>query len=264
MEMRAVTQIEPTGGPPDAEPTGGEAGKARPLGILLTFVVAFVAIAGVAAYFISETYTSPNYPSGVQVATSLGTAQVNGQTLPHVSLAFQTYPDSTLAVDGKPVHPNGNPSWPAYGFTNEFQVPAHALVTVTIRQYDSGGALNNPFFAKVAGTVGNTATITEPSGKTQTVSSWDPNNIGHTFTMRSAPGVDSNFFLNVPLPTNSDLPTGSSNQDEGDHYTVTFSFISGSKGVYAWNCEFPCGSMVASFGGVMGAYGYMSGFVHVV
>ncbi len=250
--------------PGDGTSTGANSGKARPIGIIATFVVAFVAIAGVAAFFMSQAYTSPNYPNGVQVATSLGTAQVNGQTLQHVALHFQTYPDSTGSVDGKQIHPSGNPSWPAYGFTNQYQVPAHALVTVTVQQYDSGGSLNDPFFAKVAGTVGGTATFTTPSGKTTVANHWDPNNIGHTFTMRSAPGVDSNFFLNVPLPTNANLPTGSSNDDAGQHYTVTFSFISGSKGVYAWNCEFPCGSMVASFGGVMGAYGFMSGFVHVV
>jgi hypothetical protein len=232
--------------------------------LIVTFVVALVAVGGIAAFFMSQAYASPNYPNGVEVAKSLGTEVVNGQSLQHVALSFQTYPDSTGSVGGKPVHPHGNPSWPAYGFTNQFQVPAHALVTVTVHQYDSGGSLNNPWFAKVAGTVGGTATITAPDGKTQTVTQWDPNNIGHTFTMRGAPGVDPNFFLNVPLPTNSNLPQGSSNDDGGQSYTIVFSFISGGKGTYAWNCEFPCGSMVASFGGVMGSYGFMSGFVHVV
>ena len=264
-----MAESEPTGGGPVADvpeqtAQGQEATKARPVGILLTFVVAFVAIAGVAAFFISQTYTSPNYPSGIQVAKPEGTTVVAGKTVQHVSLAFQTYPDSTGTIDGKSIHPSGNPGWPAYGFSNQFQVPANSLVTVTIKQYDSGGALNNPWFGNVMGTVGGTATVTSPSGKTETVTHWDPNNVGHTFTMRGVPGVDPNFFLNVPLPTNANLPTGSSNDDAGQHYTVTFSFMSGSKGTYAWNCEFPCGQMVASFGGVMGAYGFMSGFVHVV
>lgn len=257
-----MTDNEPEGGASAASPA--RAPKAKPVGVIVTFVVALVAIGGVAAFFMSQTYTSPNYPSGLQVATSLGTAVVNGQSMPHVALQFQTYPDSTGTVDGKPVHASGNPSWPAYGFTNEFQVPAHSLVTVTVHQFDSGGSLNNPFFSKVAGTVGGTATVTDPSGKSQTITQWDPNNIGHTFTMRGAPGFDPGFFLNVPLPTNSNFPTNSTNQDAGQSYTVTFSFISGGKGIYAWNCEYPCGSMVASFGGVMGAYGFMSGFVHVV
>lgn len=248
-----MTVNEPTAGTPDAEPA--PAPKARPVGVIVTFVVALVAIGGVAAFFMSQTYTSPNYPSGVQVATSLGTAVVNGQSLPHVALQFQTYPDSTGTVDGKQIHPSGNPSWPAYGLTNVYQVPAHALVTVTVRQYDSGGALNNPWFARVLGTVGNVAVV---NGKV--VSSIDPNNVGHTFTVRGAPGTDPGFFLNVPLPA---VP-GNNQADNGQYETVVFSFVSGSAGTYAWNCEFPCGSMVASFGGVMNAYGFMSGFIHVV
>ena len=115
------------------------------MGLILTFVIAFVAIGGVAAFFISQYYTSPSYPNGVQVAQSLGTVDVNGQSVPHVALKFQTYPDASETVGGKPVHPGGNPSWPAYAFSNEYQVPAHSLVTVTVRQYDSGGSLNNPW-----------------------------------------------------------------------------------------------------------------------
>ncbi|HYA67147.1 MAG TPA: hypothetical protein VED63_00300, partial [Acidimicrobiales bacterium] len=141
------------------------------------------------------------------------------------------------------------------GMTNEFQVPAHALVTVTVKQYDSGGTLNNPWFATVRGTVGGVATV---NGKS--VQSIDPNDVAHTFTVRGTPGTDPGFFLNVPL-----LAVGGNNQsDNGPYNTIVFSFVSGSKGIYAWNCEYPCGTMVAGFGGTMGAYGYMSGFIHVV
>ena len=79
------------------------------MGVILTFAVAFVAIAGVAAFFMSQSYTSPNAPSGVEVAKTLGTAVVNGQTLPHVALQFQTYPDATGSVGGQAIHPGGNP-----------------------------------------------------------------------------------------------------------------------------------------------------------
>jgi len=238
------------GGPADQESAGD--GRVRPIGLIATFVVALVLIVGVAAFFWSETYKSP---SGTIVAHPIGTAVVNGQTLPHVSLSFQTYPDSTGSVNGVPIHPSGNPSWPAYGPSNVYQVPAHALVTVSVRQYDSGGTLNNPFFATVRGTVGGTAVF---NGKTET--SIDPNNVGHTFTVRGVPGYDPGFFLNVPLPA---VP-GDNQADNGQYESVTFSFVSGSKGTYAWNCEFPCGQMVAGFGGTMGAFGFMSGFIHVV
>jgi hypothetical protein len=226
--------------------------RPRPVGLLVTVAVALVFLAGVALFFYSETYRSP---SGTQVARSVGTAVVDGQTLQHVTLHFQTYPDSTGSVNGVLIHPSGNPGWPAYGLNNVFQVPAHALVTVYARQYDSGGTLNNPWFATIRGTVGGTAVV---NGKV--VHSIDPNNVGHTFTVRGTPGTDPGFFLNVPLPA-----VGGNNQaDNGQYNSVVFSFISGSKGTYAWNCEFPCGVMLAGFGGPMSAYGFMSGFIHVV
>jgi hypothetical protein len=237
-----------TTGAPNASP----ARKTGPLGLILTVVIALVAFGVVAFLFHTQYYTSP---AGTLVATPVGSATVNGQTLQHVTLAFNTYPDSTGMVNGKPIHPSGNSAWPAYGPTNQFQVPAHALVTVTVRQYDSGGSLNNPWFATVRGTLGNVARV---NGKL--VHSIDPNNVGHTFTVRGVPGTDPAFFLNVPLPA---VP-GNNQADNGQYESVTFSFISGSKGTYAWNCEFPCGTQVASFGGPMGAFGFMSGFIHVV
>jgi hypothetical protein len=242
---------ERSGQPAADGSTGGE-GKPRPLGLILTVVIAAVVISAVAILFALQNYTSP---SGTLVATPVGSVTVNGTTLPHVTLAFNTYPDSTGMVNGQPIHPGGNPGWPAYGPTNQFQVPAHALVTVTVHQYDSGGSLNNPWFANVAGTVGNVAIV---NGKV--VHSIDPNNVGHTFTVRATPGTDPGFFLNVPLPA---VP-GNDQADNGQYETVTFSFVSGSAGTYAWNCEFPCGTSVAGFGGTMSAYGFMSGFIHVV
>jgi hypothetical protein len=226
--------------------------RAKPVGLIVTLIVALAFFVGVGALFYTQNYKSP---SGIEVAKEVGTSVVKGVSMPHVTLHFQTYPDSTGSVNGVPIHPSGNPAWPSYGLSNEYQVPAHALVTVYARQYDSGGSLNNPWFATVRGTVGGTATV---NGKV--VTSINPNDVGHTFTVRGAPGTDPSFFLNVPLPA-----VGGDNQtDNGQYNTVVFSFISGSKGLYAWNCEFPCGVMIASFGGPMGAFGFMSGFIHVV
>jgi hypothetical protein len=238
--------------PVPAAAEGSSDRPSRPLGLILTVVIAVAAFIVVALLFHSQYYKSP---AGTLVAKPVGTVTVNGRTLQHVTLAFNTYPDSTGMVNGQPIHPGGNPAWPAYGPTNQFQVPAHALVTVTVRQYDSGGALNNPFFATVYGTVGGVARI---NGKL--VHSIDPNNTGHTFTVRGVPGTDPGFFLSVPLPA---VP-GNNQADNGQYELVTFSFVSGSKGTYAWNCEFPCGTQVAGFGGPMSAFGFMSGFIHVV
>jgi hypothetical protein len=238
--------------PPSEDSVGSGARKTGSVGLILTLAIAAVVIAGVALLFHSSYYTSP---AGVLVATPVGSATVDGQTLQHVTLAFNTYPDSTGMVNGQPIHPSGNPGWPAYGPTNQFQVPAHALVTVNVRQYDSGGALNNPYFAVVRGTIGGVAKV---NGKL--VHSIDPNNVGHTFTVRGAPGTDPAFFLSVPFPA---VP-GNNQADNGQYESVSFSFISGTKGTYAWNCEFPCGTQIAGFGGPMSAFGFMSGFIHVV
>lgn len=220
----------------------------------LTVLLAGLLVASVGLAFHQDTYRSP---AGTEVAKHLGTISFHGKTYEHVKLDMAAYPDSAgNQPDGKPVHPNGNPDWPAYGPTNEFQVPANAYVTVTIKQYDTGEPLNNPWFSKVIGTVDGTATI---DGKVATHA--DPNAIGHTFTLRGAPGVAPNFFLSVPLPP---LSEEDSANDAKDPRVVTFSFISGPKGSYVWNCEFPCGSMVAGFGGPMSAYGFMTGHVNVV
>jgi hypothetical protein len=249
----AVADVPDSEGVPEASASASaEVRKPRLVGFVVTLVVALIAFVVVALLFHSETYVSP---AGTLVATPVGSVTVGGTALQHVNLSFNTYPDSTGMVNGKPIHPGGNPGWPAYGPTNQFQVPAHALVTVTVRQYDSGGTLNNPWFATVRGTVGNVARV---NGKL--VHSIDPNNVGHTFTVRGVPGTDPAFFLSVPFPA---VP-GDSQTDNGQYESVTFSFVSGTKGTYAWNCEFPCGTQLASFGGPMSAYGFMSGFIHVV
>src|ERR1700722_16753961 len=198
--------------PAPEAPAASEARKPRSLGLIATVVIAVVALVGVALLFHTQYYTSP---VGTLVATPDGTATVNGRTLQHVTLAFDTYPASTGMVNGKPIHPSGNAAWPAYGPTNQFQVPADALVTVTVRQYDSGGALNNPYFASVYGTVGDVATV---NGKV--VHSIDPNNVGHTFTVRGIPGTDPGFFLSVPFPA---VP-GDNQADNGQYESVSFSF----------------------------------------
>jgi F0F1-type ATP synthase assembly protein I len=238
--------------PDHAENHSPSRARNRPLGLALTLVVALVVFVGVGLLFHAQAYSSP---VGIEVAKVVGTSSVDGVMMSHVTLHFNTYPDASGSVNGVPIHPGGNPSWPSYGPTNQYQVPAHALVTVYVRQYDSGGSLNDPWFDKVRGTVDGSAII---NGKT--VTSIDPNNVGHTFTVRGTPGTDPNFLVNVPLPA---VP-GDSQTDNGKYETITFSFISGSKGLYAWNCEFPCGTSIVGFGGPMNAYGYMSGFVHVV
>ena len=173
------------------------------------------------------------------------------------SLNLSTFPDSLAGEHGG----NGgvHPDWVSYSNDN-LVVPTNTTVNVTIDQYDSGGALNNSFFDQVMGTVGGVATI---DGKT--VSSVDPTNVGHTFTLRGIPGSGKTIFLSVPLP--ADSKTHAVKIGQGQYTTpvvVKFSFRTGGKGVYEWNCEFPCGSTrEGQFGEAMSAYGYMSGTLTV-
>jgi hypothetical protein len=170
------------------------------------------------------------------------------------AITLATYPDSGEGVHGKDGGPH--PDWVTYSNDNVI-VPANSTIDVTIDQYDTGGSLNNPFFDQIMGTIGGTATI---NGKT--VTHVDPNDVGHTFTMRGIPGEAKDIFVSVPLPANNSnkFPVNLNGEGYPEPVVVTFSFTTGSKGVYQFNCEFPCGgSREGQFGEAMSTYGYMSG-----
>ena len=227
--VRRDPRAQPTAGPrarparPDPHLRGRRCRPGRGLGVL----------------FYAQTYTSP---SGTQVAQSVGTAVVNGVTMPHVTLSFQTYPDSTAASTGcrstRAATRAGRPT----GLTNVYQVPAHALVTVDRPPVRLGRLAQQPVVRHGTGHGRrDVATINGKVGRLDRPEQRRPHLHRPGRPRAPIPG----FFLNVPLPA-----VGGDNQaDNGQYHTVVFSFVSGSKGTYAWNCEFPCGSMVASFGG---------------
>jgi hypothetical protein len=190
-------------------------------------------------------------------ATVKGTAQTPQGVLPHAFLELATYPDSMAGEHGS--DGGAHPDWVSYGPTSAFKVPAHALVTVTINQYDGGETITNPYFAKVHGTVDGTMTV---DGKTETET--DPDAVGHTFTIHAAPSNQDPLFVSVPLPAVSDDAPTAPNSDYPAPHVVVFSFITGGPGEYVWNCEFPCGDgYYAKFGGPMSTRGYMSGTLTV-
>jgi hypothetical protein len=186
-------------------------------------------------------------------ATVKGTAQTPQGVLPHAFLDLSTYPDSMAGEHGS--SGGAHPDWVSYGPTSALRVPAHSLVTVTIKQYDTGGSLNNPYFATVRGTVDGTMTV---DGKS--VKHTDPDSVGHTFTIHGAPSNQDPLFVSVPLPAEADDAQPAAGSDYPAPHVVTFSFVTGGKGDYVWNCEFPCGDgYYAKFGGPMSTRGYMSG-----
>jgi hypothetical protein len=135
----------------------------------------------------------------------------------------------------------GKPGWPKFEPGN-FTLPANADVTVTITSYDDGTAPVPAVYGKVSGTAGDTETVNG-----QTVSSVDPQQVAHTFTV-------SGLKLNVPIPVaaSSQSPT-----------VVQFTFHTPKAGTYTWQCEAPCGSGADGWGGPMVTSGYMTGTMTV-
>ncbi len=212
-------------------------------------VAAGVLVVVLAGTTLARAGTTP----GLLAATVEGTAQTPVGVLPHAFLELATYPDSMAGEHG----PDGGskPEWVSYGPTTNLSVPAHSLVTVTIKQYDGGEKITNPWFAKVHGTVDGTMTV---DGKTETGS--NPGAIGHTFTIHALPTNQDPLFVSVPLPAVPEDTPNAPGSDYPPPYVVVFSFVTGGPGDYVWNCEYPCGDgTYAKFGGPMSTRGYMSG-----
>ncbi len=217
-------------------------------------VVAVVAGAAVVALG-GAVLSMANSPQELLKAQVRGSSQTSKGRLPHAYLSLATYPDSLAGEHG--TSGGAHPDWVSYGPSTNLQVPAHALVTVTIRQYDTGGTVYNPYFAEVHGTLGGTETI---NGKT--VTGIDPGTVAHTFTLHMFPANQPSLFISVPLPG---VPATAPNLANGypKPNVVTFSFITGGPGRYVWNCEFPCGVYYRGFGGPMATQGYMAGTLTV-
>ena len=212
-------------------------------------VAAGVLVVVLAGTALARAGTTP----GLLNATIKGTAQTPVGVLPHAFMELATYPDSLAGEHG----PGGGsqPDWVSYGPTTNLSVPAHSLVTITIKQYDTGGTITNPYFAEVNGTVDGTETV---DGKT--VSRVSPDAIGHTFTIHALPTNQDPLFVSVPLPSLPDEAKPAPGSDYPAPHVVTFSFVTGGPGEYVWNCEYPCGDgTYAKFGGPMSTRGYMSG-----
>jgi len=218
--------------------------RSNSLGIALASVLVVASALGLVGFALAS--SGPHQ-------TPLICAPVPGQTAT-CNLTLATYPDSGEGAHGKDGGPH--PSWVTYSNDNVF-VPANSTIDMTIDQYDPEGSLNTTIFNQIMGTVSGTETI---DGKT--VSHVDHDYLGHTFTLRGIPGSGTNLFVSVPLPADS-------NSDDsvvlnGAHYdkpiVVQFSFKTGRKGIYEFNCEFPCGgARQGHFGEAMSTFGYMSG-----
>lgn len=160
-----------------------------------------------------------------------------------------------------------HPSWVSYYTTNAqdtnwqhkttLVVPANTLVHVTVYQYDGDSGLRNPFLAQSQGTIGGGFTL---NGKATNVI--PPDTASHVFAIPQLgvyvplQGVDDNAKNqcgNAPCTLKQ------------AHQTITFTFRTGAKGNYRWQCFVPCAAgFIDGFGGPMQTEGYMDGYVKVV
>lgn len=171
----------------------------------------------------------------------------------------------TVAAVG-PTYSPSHPDWVSYLVQTKgkwvrstvFNVPANSTIHVTIYQYDSPTGLRNPFLSQVQGTVGGTETV---DGKT--MNGVPPEEASHTFAVPE-------LGVFVPLPGVSEEAKNPCEEapceaSKSDHRTITFSFKTGKKGRYRWQCFVPCGAGYQfGNGGPMQTLGYMDGFINVV
>jgi hypothetical protein len=246
------------------------------IGLVVSIILGFVIIAGI--WLGLSSISGLGSESGVVQATRTGP---NSATL-----ELATYPDSHVC---HPDAPAEQAIWVTYcagnnGVANHLEVPPNSLITVVIKQYDSGTTLINDYFGQVRGTIGGVAmldgqpfsNISEVSQISKTVKghtfSSDP---GHTFTIQSAPNTpaDEAIFVSVPLVgVNSSAPANVN--INGNMYPtpniISFQFKTGPAGItYIWHCYDPCGDTQYArnppfgFSGPMWTLGYMSGTVSV-
>ncbi len=230
---------------------------------LVTFATVLAGIAVVAgvAVFNSAREQGPAaivaIPDGTMVDTPKG-------KLPHATLALSVYPNSSASVP-PPATPSAyETNWlsgqPFYDPSTTIQVPANSVITMTFTQYDSGGQIYNPYFARVHGSLDGTMTW---NGKT--VKGLKQNEVGHTFTVHQYDESSQEaMFLNVPLPMNKANAKTDKDGYPVDPQTVTITFVTGDAGMYVWNCEFPCGDLYQEFSGPMQTRGWMAGTFEVV
>lgn len=182
------------------------------------------------------------HPASVALATShslVATARrirlTAARTVRPTPAHQTTYNVLTVIETGAIDHRNGPEFLPG-----SFHFPAHATVHMTVISFDDGPA-PAPGYTSIKGVVGNAVTL---NGKM--VKSIEVDDIAHTFTV---PGLG----LNVPIPA----------APAGKYVTVSFTFHTGGKGSYTWQCYAQCGAGKSGWGYPMTTNGMMRGSVTI-
>ncbi|MFZ1995372.1 MAG: hypothetical protein WAU75_14755 [Solirubrobacteraceae bacterium] len=188
-------------------------------------------------------------PGSAAAAQTPSGAQLYLATVPTAALndAHPTWV-SYYAVD-----PNGS----HWRHVTTYVLPANTVVHVTIYNFDSQTGLRNPFIAQAQGTVGGDFTL---DGKT--TKAVDPDGASHIFAIPE-------MGVLVPIEgidANAKNPCGNAPCALSfSHTTTSFSFKTGKRGLYRWQCFVPCAAgYIEGWGGPMQTVGYMDGFIKVV
>jgi hypothetical protein len=200
---------------------------------------------------------------GLYVGLYLTNSPGSASAAPSASGGVNVYLATVAASELTDPHP----SWVSYYVVDSndghwrhqttFVLPANSDVHVTIYQFDGQSGLRNPFISQARGTVGGDFVL---DGKpTQTI---DPDAASHIFEI-------AQLGVSVPLMGIADDAKNPCNNApcalSMDHHTIQFTFHTGKKGLYRWQCYVPCAAgFIDGFGGPMQTVGYMDGFIKVV
>ena len=191
------------------------------------------------------------------VAATPAPASASGPTR---DLTLQT--DAAVGPQESPAHPD----WVGYLVrrggqwvrSTIYQVPAHSVVHMRIYQFDGDSGLRNPFLAKVQGTAGSVETV---DGKP--MNHIEAEEASHTFVI-PALGVFAPL-PGVPEEAKDQCEYGPCDPATMAHRTIEFTFRTGKKGRFRWQCFVPCAAgTYFGFGGPMQTLGYMDGYIDVV
>ena len=220
---------------------GGTTGKAL---VVAAGVLVVAVLIGVYIGFLTNGPTPYDVPAAANAAS--------------VDLTLQT-----VAAVGPQLSPNEN--WVSYLVRENgvwkrstvWTLPANTLVHVTLYNFDGKSGLRNPFLAQARGLVGGTFGL---NGKPTSVI--DPDDASHTFAIPQLGVIVPIQGVDDDAPKQCDFAPCQLNNA---HETVTFTFRTGKKGHYRWQCFVPCAAgFVYGFGGPMQTVGYMDGYVDVV
>ena len=207
-----------------------------------------VAVAGILIGFYVSSWLLSGPPTYEAQASQAG-ARITIQTVAAVGPQFSSNPDWVSYLVRKQ-----SGGWER---STIWTVPANSLVHVTVYQFDGNSGLRNPFLARTEGLVGQATLDGKPFQQI------NPDTASHTFAIPQ-------LGVLVPLEGVADTAKHQCGFAPCDpntmaHRTITFTFRTGKKGKFRWQCFVPCAAgFQFGFGGPMQTIGYMDGYLNVV